>query len=479
MTPPLLRLLPAFLRERLETREYLRNVLGNMGWLFAERIVRMGVTLVVGVWVARYLGPEKFGSLNYAFAFVLLFSAVSSMGLESVAIRDLAGAPSRRNEILGTGFALKVAGGAVALALTLVAVFLIRKEDPLTQWMVAIIACGGIFQAFDTIDFWFQSQVLSKYTVVAKSMAFLSVSILKVGLILAKAPVIAFAMAGTLEIALGSAFLVIAYRKNGFQVREWRVETQTAFSMLKDSWPLLFSGIFVMLYIRIDQVMIGEMLGSSEVGVYSAAVSLTEVWYFIPMAITSSVLPAIIDAKKKDEVLYYDRLKKLFLVMFWLSVAGPILISLFSREIVRLVFLAAPDQLHRRVGECLGDLDRLVDIVLRAATPAEALEHAYPLRLRQYSFRPESGGRGLHAGGDGIVREIEVLTDAQVTLLADRRSRGPYGLGGASNGAPGRTIILRRDGTQEELAGKTSVRLCSGERVRVETPGGGGWGKPK
>ncbi|MBZ5546332.1 MAG: hydantoinase B/oxoprolinase family protein [Acidobacteriia bacterium] len=111
-------------------------------------------------------------------------------------------------------------------------------------------------------------------------------------------------------------------------------------------------------------------------------------------------------------------------------------------------------------------------------TPAEALEHAYPLRLRQYSLRSNSGGIGLHNGGDGIIREIEVLTDSQVTLLADRRSRGPYGLSGGTDGAPGRTVILRNDGSQEELPGKTSTRLRSGERVRVETPGGGGWGRP-
>ncbi|MGB8012817.1 MAG: hydantoinase B/oxoprolinase family protein [Terriglobales bacterium] len=110
-------------------------------------------------------------------------------------------------------------------------------------------------------------------------------------------------------------------------------------------------------------------------------------------------------------------------------------------------------------------------------TPAEALEYAYPVRLRQYSFRPNSGGAGLHAGGDGIVREIEVLTDAQVTLLADRRSRGPYGLAGGAAGAAGRTLIIHRDGSEEELPGKTSVRLRSGERIRIETPGGGGWGK--
>ena len=112
-------------------------------------------------------------------------------------------------------------------------------------------------------------------------------------------------------------------------------------------------------------------------------------------------------------------------------------------------------------------------------TPAEALENAYPVRLRQYSLRPNSGGRGLHTGGDGIVREIEVLTDAQVTLLADRRTRGPYGLAGGDDGSSGRTIIIRHDGSQEEIPGKTSVRLRAGERVRIESPGAGGWGNPK
>jgi N-methylhydantoinase B len=110
-------------------------------------------------------------------------------------------------------------------------------------------------------------------------------------------------------------------------------------------------------------------------------------------------------------------------------------------------------------------------------TPAEALEYAYPIRLRQYSLRSKSGGTGLHTGGDGIVREIEVLTDAQVTLLADRRSRGPYGLAGGVDGASGRTLVIRRDGSAEEIPGKISIRLRSGERVRIESPGGGGWGR--
>jgi N-methylhydantoinase B len=111
-------------------------------------------------------------------------------------------------------------------------------------------------------------------------------------------------------------------------------------------------------------------------------------------------------------------------------------------------------------------------------TPAEALEYAYPLRVRRYSLRRGSGGKGKYKGGDGIVREIEVLTDAEVTLLADRRKSQPYGLNGGEPGKAGRTQVLRGEGENEELPGKASVRLKAGERVRVETPGGGGWGAP-
>jgi N-methylhydantoinase B len=112
-------------------------------------------------------------------------------------------------------------------------------------------------------------------------------------------------------------------------------------------------------------------------------------------------------------------------------------------------------------------------------TPAEALEYSYPLRVRQYSLRPGRGGDGRHRGGDGIIREIEVLTEAEVTLLSDRRRNGPWGLSGGADGLPGNASVVRADGSIEKLAGKSNVRLEKGERIRVETPGAGGWGNSK
>jgi N-methylhydantoinase B len=109
-------------------------------------------------------------------------------------------------------------------------------------------------------------------------------------------------------------------------------------------------------------------------------------------------------------------------------------------------------------------------------TPVEALEHAYPLRVRQYSLRDGSGGTGRKRGGDGVVREVELLGAARLTLISERRVSVPYGLQGGGAGRPGRNLLIR-DGKVTELPAKVSVEARAGDRLRIETPGGGGWGK--
>ena len=109
-------------------------------------------------------------------------------------------------------------------------------------------------------------------------------------------------------------------------------------------------------------------------------------------------------------------------------------------------------------------------------TPVEALEYAYPFRMTRYSLRRGSGGRGIHEGGDGIVREIELLADAQVTLLADRRTMQPWGLAGGTPGTAGRSTLIHKE-AEELLPGKCTREVTAGTQLRIESPGGGGWRK--
>ena len=333
-----LKYLPSFIRAKLEGRHGFQAIIGNTGWLFADKILRMGVGLFVGVWIALYLGPEQFGLWNFAIAFAALFGAFATLGLDGIVVRELVKNPERQNELLGSAFALKLIGGAVTLLIALFAISLVRSGETLTLWLVGLSAAGFIFQSVNVIDFYFQAKVQSKYTIYAANAAFILMTLVKISLLLTSAPLIAFAWAGLGEIALTAIFLLVAYRFNHHNMREWRYDGRVARELLKASWPLILSGLAIMIYMRIDQIMIGQMLGDKEVGLYSAAVRISEVWYFIPMAIVSSVFPAIIEAKKKSETLYNQRLQKLYDLMVWLSIAVAVPMTFLSGWVVMLLF---------------------------------------------------------------------------------------------------------------------------------------------
>jgi O-antigen/teichoic acid export membrane protein len=330
--------LPEFLRVRVEGRAYFQNVVNNIGWQFADNIIRMGVGLVVGVWLARYLGPEQFGTLSYAFALVGLFSAFATLGLDDIAARDIVRDPESRDENLGTVFFLMLAGGVISFLAAIGAILILRPSDSLSHWLVGIIGAGVIFQSLNVIEIWFHSQVQAKYIVIPKNAAFLSCSLLKIFLILSGQPLIAFAWIATFEVAVGSAGLIVAYTSQKKRIMEWRFRLKRAGNLLNDSWPLLFSSIIIMIYMRIDQVMLGEMVGTEELGIYSVAVRLTEVWIFIPLVIFNSVYPAVVEAREKDEALLYDRLQKLYNLMALTAYAVAIPMTLLAGWLVNTLY---------------------------------------------------------------------------------------------------------------------------------------------
>jgi len=187
----------------------LRKIMGNMGWLMVDRVVRMGMGLFVGVWVARYLGPVQFGSLNFALAFVALFGTVTTLGLEGIVVREVLHNAQDTHEILGTTLALRSGGGLLAVGLSIATLRVIQPHVKQALLLVSILSLTLVFQSFDTIDSFFQSQVQSKITVWAKNSAFLGFAAIRVSLIYAKAPLWSFAAASAGEIALGAVGLVL------------------------------------------------------------------------------------------------------------------------------------------------------------------------------------------------------------------------------------------------------------------------------
>jgi PST family polysaccharide transporter len=315
----------------------LRKVIDNIGWLMVDRVVRLGMGLFVGVWVARYLGPVQFGSLNFAIAFVALFGTVTTFGLEGLVVREVLHNAQHTHEILGTTLAIRSGGGLLAVGLSIATLRLIQPHDRQALLLVSILSLMLVFQAFDTIDSFFQSQVQSKITVWAKNSAFLVFAAVRVSLIYAKAPLWTFAASYAGEIALGAIGLVIGYRLSGGRIFAWRSSKTRAIYLLKQSWPVIFTGMAIMIFMRLDMVMLKMMKGDYAVGLYSAATRISEVWYFIPMGIVSSVSPAIMRVKDDPE-LFYSRLRKLFSLMTMTACVIGSIVALASHAIVRILY---------------------------------------------------------------------------------------------------------------------------------------------
>ena len=314
-----------------------KRYFANTSWLMGHRALTMVVALFVGVYVARYLGPERFGLLSYAGSFVGLFTAFAALGLDGIMVRELVKTPERRDELLGTAFWLK-AGGAILMWIGIAAAVPFTHNDTQTNILIIIIAFAVIFQAFNVIDFNYQAEVKSKYVVYAQLVSLVISSITKLVFVWLTAPLVCFACVFLLDAVVRAMGLLAMYLQNTGKIWYWKWRWETAKDLLRDSWPLFLSGMVISIYMKIDQVMIKEMLGAEQVGLYAAAVRLSEAWYFIPMAITSSVFPAIINAKKQSEALYYQRLQKLYDLMVWLAMAIALPTTFLAPWVIRVLY---------------------------------------------------------------------------------------------------------------------------------------------
>jgi len=323
---------------RFKNRSGLRAIISNTGWLFGDRILRMGTSLVVGVWVARYLKVENYGLFNYALAFVSLFSPILTLGLDDVVVRHLVRNSENKEDILGTTFWLKLLGGIASVLLAVCTLFFLGEHETIKISLVAILAMGGIFRAAETIELWFQSQIQSKYTVIAKNAAYLLNNLIKIALILTQAPLLAFAWITLAEFVMSAIGLGIVYQARGLSLWSWKWNFSSAKTLLKESLPLIFSGFAIMIFMKIDLVMLGQMMGNKEVGIYSAAVRISEIWYFIPGAIVASVAPAIYKAKEESESLYYKRIAQLLRLLACISLAISIPMTFLSNKIIMVMF---------------------------------------------------------------------------------------------------------------------------------------------
>lgn len=315
----------------------------NTSWLLLERIIRMVLALLVGVYVVRYLGPNQFGQLSYAQSFVAIFAPLAALGLDGVVTRDLVKFPDRKQALLGTAFWLKILGAAFSLILIILA-GAITDNTQQDNLFILLLSVGLFFQALSVIDLFFQSFAQSRYVVQVQLVQTVISSVVKVALVLVEAPLWLFVASYVFDaICLALGFLFLAKIRGLLDVFRM-FDFTDAKHLLRESLPLVFSGLAVALYMRVDQVMLKEILGNDAVGQFSAALKLSEAWYFIPIAICNSLFPAIVAGKSLGEKVYCSRLQKLYDLMVVLSVVVAIPVTFLAEPIIRSLYGYAYDE---------------------------------------------------------------------------------------------------------------------------------------
>ncbi len=308
----------------------------NTSWLLFERIFKMGISFFVIILLTRYLGPGNFGLLSYSQSLVGIFVAFATLGIDVILVRELTKNKEANDKLLGTAIILKFIASIIAIAIIFVLNSMI--EDKEAVLLTNIIAFILLFQGISVIDTYFQANVLSKFSAIANTFAFVISSMVKLALIFYEAELIYFAYSlvfDSVVIAIGYLYI---YAKQKKSLISLKYDKQIAIYFLKNGWPLMLVAMAAFIYTRTDQVMIKHLVGNEAVGNYAAATKVSELFYFLPLLITQSVFPKIIEIKLKSEKEYFKLLEKLYKLLVWTAIPVSLSLFVFSDSIVSILY---------------------------------------------------------------------------------------------------------------------------------------------
>jgi PST family polysaccharide transporter len=306
--------------------------------MIADRVIRLVLNLFVAIVVARYLGPENFGVWNYLLSFTMFFIPFVGMGLESVIPRELVNHPEKEKPLMATSFMLSLISGFTGYGLSILIFSAYKEQSHFNIIMMSIMASLLIFKATEMGDVFFKAKLQAKYAVISRNLAFVLVAALKVYFVYFEYALVYFVATNALEMLLGGILVFTFYVRNGNDFRLKDFDLKLAKHILKDGLPLALSGFLIVLYMRIDQVMLTDMKGDVANGIYSTSVRMIEIVYFIPFALSEAFFPGIVYSKKHEGEKYTKNILGFYSIFTFLSLTLMLGIFLVAKPMMLLFF---------------------------------------------------------------------------------------------------------------------------------------------
>lgn len=307
-----------------------------MGWLLGGKIVNMILSFFVSLATARYLGPDNFGSINYVAAYVSFFSSITSLGLSVIVIKEISMGKEDDNEVIWTGILMRFLTAVFSTIAVIALVSITDKNDPLMVKIAILESIAILASAFDTFMYWFQGKLLGKYTSIASVVAYIGMSLYRIYLLANNADILWFAFATSVDTLLLSLILMLCYvRENGFHPK---ASVRLGKSLMKQSYHYMISGLIAILYSKIDQIMLKQMLDTYSVGLYTAALTIAGLWGMIPSAFIQSVSPILYKNAEENRGMFYKRLRQSYAGIWLLNVCWSLGVSIFSYWVIYLLY---------------------------------------------------------------------------------------------------------------------------------------------
>lgn len=309
----------------------------NAGWLILGKIVQMAIGFFVGVLTARYLGPSNYGIINYIGAYIAFFTALCTLGINSVIVKEIIDHPYCEGEVIGTSIILKSISSFLSALMIVAIVFVVDKGDPTTVAVAALCSIGAVFNVLETFNYWFQSKLKSKITALATLIAYVSTAIYRILLVFQGSSVEFFAFASSVDYIVAGVILFVFYKK--FKGPELSFSWEYGKELLKRSSPFIISSLMVAIYGQTDRIMLKQMISETEIGYYALASDLNMKWCFILSAIISSMSPSILTAYKNKQMNLFNRNNIiLYAIVFYLSSLVAVLFTILAKPLIQLLY---------------------------------------------------------------------------------------------------------------------------------------------
>lgn len=310
----------------------------NSGWLLLDKLSKLFPGVIIVALIGRHLGPEEFGMWNYALALTTIIGSVAILGMDKLAVKELINNEQRQGTIVATLILMRIIASIICMAIGIGIVLFSRQHQQIYLYCTIFSALIIVLQSFDVLDYFYQAKNDVKKVIIPKVMVFITFCVVKLIIIFLNGTLMVFLWASVIEVLLTYMIILVVFSYQNTSDFSLRIDRSLAKALLAKSWPLMLSNLLVILFMKIDLVLLDMLSTPAELGKYVSAARISELWYAIPMVISVAILPGLIQKKKVSQNAYLLTLEKLLRLSFWLSTVIAVVITLTAGLIIPLLY---------------------------------------------------------------------------------------------------------------------------------------------